>query len=66
MESAANIGSAGHFAIRFELEDEELAKDLAIGTAGSAVIYTNKGKPFHVISKVVVRINAWMYYLNPF
>lgn len=64
--SASQLGSAGELAVKFVMDDEEVASSLAMGTAGTVVIYTDKGKPFHLISKVVVRINAWMYYLNPF
>jgi multidrug resistance efflux pump len=64
--SASNLGSDGMLVVKFTMDDEETAKSLAIGTAGTVVVYTETGKPFHVISKVVVRMNAWMYYLNPF
>ncbi len=35
-------------------------------SAGATIIavYTQKGKPVHIISKVVVRMNAWMGYLT--
>lgn len=66
MESAADLSSSGMFILKFDLDDSELSDELAMGTAGSVVIYTETGKPFHVISKVTVRINAWMYYLMPF
>jgi RND family efflux transporter MFP subunit len=35
-------------------------------SAGASIIavYTQKGKPVHVISKVVMRMNAWMGYLT--
>lgn len=64
--SAANLESEGHFIVKFEMDDEEVASSLAMGTAGTVVVYTDKGKALHVISKVVVRMNAWAYYLNPF
>ena len=64
--SAADISSSGMFVLKFELDDKEVSSSLAIGTAGMVVIYTDTGKPFHVISKVTVRIQAWMYYLLPF
>lgn len=63
--SAASIHSQGLYAITFKLDDEELAHSLAMGTAGVAAVYTDTGKPFHVISKVTVRIKAWLYYLIP-
>jgi len=63
--SAASIGSRGMIVVRFKLDDPDVGQDLAMGTAGSVAIYTSKGKPFHIISKVVVRMQAWMYYLIP-
>ncbi len=64
--SAIDIGSSGAFAVKFNLDDEEVGKGLALGTAGTVVIYTKTGQPFQIISKVVVRMNAWMYYFVPF
>ncbi|MCO8124190.1 efflux RND transporter periplasmic adaptor subunit [Stieleria sp. TO1_6] len=62
---ATEIGSNGYLAVKFRLDDESLADQLAMGTAGTVAVYTQTGKMFHVISKVTVRINAWMYYLIP-
>ena len=54
------------WAIRATLDDAELAEELPQGTAGSMAVFTNGGKPVHVISKVVMRMNAWMAFLtNP-
>ncbi len=47
-----------------ELDDEELARSLPQGTAGTVAIYTDAGKPVHVISKVAMRITAWLGYLT--
>ena len=64
--SADDLKSGGMFVVKFDLDDQEIGKGLAMGTAGTVVIYTDVGKPFHLISKVVVRRNAWMYYFVPF
>lgn len=48
--SAADIGSKGKLAVRFRLDDEEIAKNLPMGTSGSVAIYTEFGKPFQIIS----------------
>jgi multidrug resistance efflux pump len=64
--SAADLSSSGMFILKFDLDDPDVDDSLAMGTAGTVVVYTDTGKPFHVISKVTVRINAWMYYLLPF
>ncbi len=49
--------------MRIRLDDEALAKKLPLGAAAVATIYTDYGKPFHMISKVVIRMKGWMYYL---
>ena len=46
------------------LDDPEEANSLRQGAGASAAIYTDAGKPFHIISKVVVRMNAWTGYLT--
>lgn len=65
LPTAAEIGSSGMLAVKFELDDQELGRELAMGTAGSATVYTQRGKPFHVMSKVGIRMKAWLYYLIP-
>jgi multidrug resistance efflux pump len=65
-KSVADIGSEGQLAVKLLLDDLEVANSLAMGTAGTVVVYTDWGKPFQVISTVAVRMNAWMYYINPF
>ena len=50
--------------VRIHFDDQGLAKSLPQGTAGIATVYTQRGKPVHIISKVVMRINAWMAYLT--
>ena len=52
------------WAIRVTLDDEQQAKKLPQGAGGSVAVYTSKGFPVHVISKVTVRINAWLAYLT--
>jgi RND family efflux transporter MFP subunit len=49
--------------IRLDNEAEALELPQSAGTSIIAV-YTQKGKPVHIISKVVMRINAWMGYLT--
>jgi len=60
---AASVGSKGFLAVRIVLDDEDFARQLALGAAGTTAIYTGFAKPFQAISKVVMRIKAWMYYL---
>ncbi|MBE9537682.1 MAG: HlyD family secretion protein [Proteobacteria bacterium] len=48
-----------------EFDDPEGAEELPQSAGASAVaVYTKKGKPVHVISKVTLRINAWIGYLT--
>lgn len=46
--------------------DDPAAKDELPQSAGASIlaVYTEKGKPVHIISKVAVRINAWMGFLT--
>ncbi|RCS53020.1 HlyD family secretion protein [Bremerella cremea] len=64
--SADSIHSSGKFAVKIKLDDPKLNETIPMGTAGMCSVYTNTGSPFHIISKVTVRIKAWMYYLIPF
>ena len=55
---------AGRYAVVVRLDDEVSLGRLPQGAACSVAVYTDAGKPFHVISRVVMRINAWMAYLT--
>ncbi|MBT4522534.1 MAG: HlyD family secretion protein [Halieaceae bacterium] len=52
------------WAVMVELEDEAFARQLPQGAGGTVAIYTEKGKPVHVISKVAIRMSAWLGYLT--
>lgn len=65
LDSAASIKASGVLAVRFELDDQEVAQSLPMGATGAVAIYTDSGKPFHIISRVTARIKAWLYYLIP-
>jgi multidrug resistance efflux pump len=58
----ATLGSKGFLVVRIKLDDEDLARELPLGGAGTTAIYTKVGGPFHVISKIVVRMKAWTNY----
>ena len=47
-----------------KLDDEALAAELPQGAGGTMAVYTDAGTPFHIISKVALRMNAWMGYLT--
>jgi len=65
LPTAAQVGSRGMLAVKFNLQDQQLASQLKMGTAGVAAIYTDTGSPLHVISRITIRIHAWRYYLLP-
>jgi len=48
-----------------QFSDDAVARKLSLGSGGSAVIYTNKGKATHVISKVAIRMKKWLLYVMP-
>ncbi len=59
---AANVGSEGYLAVRITLDDEDLARQLPLGAAGSVAIYTDSGKLLHVMSKISLRMKSWLNY----
>ena len=50
--------------VMMELDDKEFARELPQGAGGTMAIFTDAGKPVHVISKVALRMSAWMGYLT--
>ena len=56
--------AADRWFVRFEFDEQQVADSLPQGTAGSAAVYTQRGKPVHIISKVVMRMNGWLAYLT--
>jgi multidrug resistance efflux pump len=56
----------GRRVLTIELDDPSLMRELGQGAQSFVAIYTEKGKPIHIITKVVVRMQAWFGYLtNP-
>ncbi len=56
----------GRRVITVELDDSSLMRELGQGAQSVVAVYTDKGKPFHVITKVYMRMQAWFGYLtNP-
>ena len=56
----------GRRGIRIELDDQSVIREIGQGAQTFVAFYTQKGKPFHVITKVVVRMQAWLGFLtNP-
>jgi multidrug resistance efflux pump len=46
------------------LDDQQFARQLPQGSGGKLAVYTRYGKPFHLISKVTLRMGAWLAYLT--
>ena len=46
------------------LDDEALTRQLPQGAAATVAVYTSQGKPLHVISRVSLRMSAWVSYLT--
>jgi membrane fusion protein (multidrug efflux system) len=63
--NAANIGSYGLYAVKILFDDETVARNLSLGSGGTAAIYTKRGKPVHIISKVTMRMKKWLAYVVP-
>jgi RND family efflux transporter MFP subunit len=57
--------AASRWGVRVAFDDPESAAILPQSAAAiNLAVYTQKGKPVHVISKVVIRMSAWMGYLT--
>jgi multidrug resistance efflux pump len=52
------------WAVLVSLDKEEASSSMSQGAGGTMAVYTQWGKPVHVISKVAIRINAWLGYLT--
>jgi len=63
--TAARVGSTGAFAVKISFDDPTVSRKLSIGSGGSAAIYTDVGKPTHIISKVTMRMKKWLLYVLP-
>jgi multidrug resistance efflux pump len=62
---AARIGSMGALAVKIRLTDPDQPANLPLGAGGTVAIYTDHGKPVHIISKVTIRMKKWMMYVIP-
>lgn len=54
--------STGRYAVRITLDDPDTS--IPQGAGGTVAVYTQRGKPFHIITKVVMRMQAWLGYLT--
>ncbi len=56
--------TAGRYVVRVELDNPDDTEMIPQGAGGTVAVYTDIGKPFHIITKVMMRMNAWMAYLT--
>jgi len=63
--SAAKATSTGMFAVKIRFDRDADPQILSMGSGGTAAIYTNKGRPVHIISKVALRMKKWLLYVVP-
>ena len=56
--------SAGRFPVAIGLDDPGTDALLPQGAGGTVAVYTQRGKPVHIITKVVMRMQAWLAYLT--
>jgi RND family efflux transporter MFP subunit len=54
------------FVVRVKLNDDDVARRLPAGAAGTAAIFTDRVKVSHVIRRVLLRQVAILDYVNPF
>ncbi len=60
-------GTPGPFGVIINLDEGLPASSrLHPGAMGTAAIYTRSGKVTHIIRKVIIRLEAWLNYVNPF
>jgi multidrug resistance efflux pump len=62
---AATIGSQGMLAVKIRLTGDSQNVKVPLGAGGTVTIYTDQGKPVHVISKVAIRMKKWLLYVLP-
>jgi multidrug resistance efflux pump len=60
---AKDLKSKGFLVVRITIDDQDLANELPLGAAGSVAVYTDALTPFHIISKITIRIKMWANYL---
>jgi multidrug resistance efflux pump len=62
---ASRVGSQGLLAVKLSLTDPDPPSSLPLGAGGTVAIYTDRGKPVHVISKVTIRMKKWLLFVIP-
>jgi RND family efflux transporter MFP subunit len=57
--------TAEPFWVRVDLDDKEAEKSLSAGAAGTAAIYTTSATMTHLIRKVMIRMESYLNFINP-
>jgi multidrug resistance efflux pump len=60
---ASRVGSQGLLAVKISLIDGDQPANLPLGSGGTVAIYTDRGKPVHVLSKIAIRMKKWLLYV---
>lgn len=56
--------TVGRYPVRILLDDADTDALLPQGVGGAVAVYTQRGKPVHIITKVVMRMQSWFGYLT--
>jgi len=51
--------------VTIQLDDPEATKELPAGSAGNAVIYTERAAFTHIIRKVMIRMGSYINFIRP-
>jgi multidrug resistance efflux pump len=62
---ASHVGSQGLLAVKISLRDGDQPANLPLGAGGTVAIYTDHGKPVHILSKIAIRMKKWLLYVIP-
>ncbi|QDU80767.1 Inner membrane protein YiaV precursor [Polystyrenella longa] len=62
---ASQVGSQGYLAVKILLDEDQEKPEFPLGVGGTVAIYTDYGKPVHIISKVTIRMKKWLLYIIP-
>lgn len=60
---ASRVQTGGQFAVKVQLDPQWSDRQQPIGAGGVVAIYTDHGKPTHIIRKVMMRMTAWTNYV---
>jgi hypothetical protein len=56
--------TSARYPFAIELDDPDDEALIPQGANGTVAVYTQRGKPVHIITRVVMRMQAWLGYLT--